>query len=117
MPKLDTLNVEHQLAVFTDALGSSYGKIVADTKSMLGRVTDKAITTKAGEWKPASGGKIKATDGTTVQLDLNNPATSLLLFGMKIRAIADVGEMEIQSEIPSVCRAWVNKHANAPVEA
>lgn len=114
MSKLNNLDVELELSTFKTELGANFGKIVADTKSVLGRLTDKAFTTSVGKWKAASGGKLKSADGNTVQLDLNNPSTSLLLFGMKIRAIAEAGEMEIQSEIPAVCRAWIDKLSKTP---
>jgi len=112
MSKLNNLDVALELSVFEDAIGEdSFPKVVGDVKSLLGRIPDSEIIAKQGGWKAGSKGKLTSKEGYTCQLPLNNPASSLLLFGMKIRAIAEAGEMQIQSEVPKICRDWVHQHS------
>lgn len=111
MSKLNNLNVALELSIFQDSLGESFDKVVNDVKSMLGRIKAEEITAKQGEWKAGAKGRITSKEGYTVQLPLNNPASSLLLFGMKLRAIGESGEMSVSAEIPKVCRDWVHQHS------
>lgn len=111
MSKLNNLDVALELSVFSVALGDTFPKIVNDIKANIGRIPDKDIIAKQGGWKAASKGQLKSAEGYTVQLPLNSPWTSMLMFGMKIRKIGEDGEMEIQAEIPKVCKDWVHQHS------
>lgn len=119
MSKFNNLNPEIALAPFKAELGENYPKIVADVKSMLGRV-EKDIVTKDSEWKASTTFKLSNKEGRTVQLPLNNPASILLCFGMRLNELSKNGVFDIQATIPKNCTAWVeqhkrNQHAGAPV--
>lgn len=110
--KLNTLDAELALAPFKDVLGNHFPKIVADVKSMLGRITDKEVIAKPGSWKAGAKFKLTSKEGYTVQLPPNNPATILLCFGMRLNELAEVGVMDISATIPKNCEAWVDQHRN-----
>ena len=104
------------LSPFADELGDQFDKIVRDVKSLLGRV-EKDIETKPGQWKATAGFKLRAKDGHTVQLPLNNPASILLCFGMRLVELADNGGFDVNATIPKECMAWIEQHKKTPAPA
>lgn len=110
MSKLNNLNARTALAPFEVELGDSFDKIVNDVSSMLGRISDKEIIAKHGDWKAGAKFKLVSKEGYSVQLPPNNPATILLCFGMRICELATNGEFEVAATIPKVCRDWVAQH-------
>jgi hypothetical protein len=117
--KLNNLNVELAIASFSDALGNDFDKIVNDIKSMLGRLPEKDLIAKQGEWKAGAKFKLTSKEGYAIQLPPNSPATVLLCFGMRLNELQEAGGFEAQADIPKNCQDWVNQHrkAAAPVAA
>lgn len=107
---LSNLNPEVALAPFRKAIGNAFPKIVADCKSMLGRV-EKDIVTKAGDWKASATFKLSSKEGRTVQLPLNNPAAQLLCFGMRFNELCKSAGNDVEATIPKNCQAWIEEHA------
>ena len=113
MSRLNTLNVSEAISPFERALGPDYNKIVRDIKSLLGNVA-KDVTVKHGDWKASAKFKLTAKDGVSVQLPMNNPASIMLCFGMRLNEISVSGKFDIQADIPKECLAWVEKHRGEP---
>lgn len=116
MSKLNNLNPREVLSVFSVALGDSFDKIVNDVASMLGRITDKEIIAKHGEWKAGAKFKLTSKEGYSVQLPPNNPATILLCFGMRLGELAHNGQFDVQADIPKMCVDWVAQHRKTTAE-
>lgn len=107
--ELDSLNPIIALQAFKGELGESFGKICADVKSQLGR-WEKDLQLTKGEWKCSATGKLTRKDGQSVQMPLNNPASTLLRFGMRLNELAKAGSFEIIATMPKECEFWVNEH-------
>jgi hypothetical protein len=115
MERLGNLNPATALLPFKTALGTSFDKIVNDTKAQLGRWA-KDMKTEGGEWSVTDKGKLKSKDGHELQMPLNNPAAILLRYGMQLSKLAKSGDMDVDASIPKVCDAWVKEHARKAVE-
>lgn len=117
------INPSVLLLPFQRAIGPVYDKIVNDTKSWLGRL-DKDIVSKGGSWKTGTKGAIVNKEGHRLQLPLNNPMSSLVLFSLDLRDIAtragfggEYGTTDadgvihtgMQIDLPTVCKAWIEK--------
>lgn len=108
--KFDNLIVETALAPFKTSIGDkSFPKICNDIRSLLGRV-EKDIVLKDGDWKAGASFKLTRKNGETVQLPANNPATTLLCFGMRLNELGKAGGFEPTATIPKDCIAWVENH-------
>ena len=110
LSQLNNLNPEVALQPFRAELGEHYGKIVADVKSMLGRVEQKELITTQTGWKISAKCKLTSKDGYAIQLPLNNAAAILLRFGMQLNELADAGKFEVHANIPKECQAWIEQH-------
>lgn len=116
--KLQTLNPEIELEPFRKAIGNCYDKIVADTKSMLGRVKEQEVTVKASAWKASAGFKLVSREGYTVQLASNNPCAILLCFAMRFNELARSAGCEIvATSIPKACEAWIEENSRKVLTA
>lgn len=108
--KFDSLIVENALSPFRAAIGKNFDKICNDVRSLLGRV-EKDIVLKDGEWKAGASSKLTRKNGESVQLPLNNPATTLLCFGMRLNELSKAGQFEAVAGIPKDCQSWVEQHS------
>lgn len=107
MATINNLNPETLLAPFAKAIGKQFPKVVADAKSFLGRL-EKDIITKNGDWKVSTKGRIVAKDGHTLQLPLNSPMSSLIMFGMRLAEVSGGGKFSVnEATLPEVCQAWI----------
>lgn len=129
--KTQKLNIEVLFHPFKNALGDVFAKVCNDAKSLLGRL-DKDILTTGGNWKPGVKGKIMSVDKNELQLPLNNPMSSLILFAMEVQQLnrrADFGGNEyhkrgdafalnegIQCELPVVCKSWIKQEVSELVK-
>jgi hypothetical protein len=107
---LSNLNPDVALKPFAKAIGNPYPKIVADCKSMLGKV-EKDIVTTQGEWKASASFVLSSKEGRKVQLPLNNPAAQLLCFGMRFNELCKSAGNEVEATIPKNCTAWIEEHS------
>lgn len=115
MAKKLSEQVASVLQPFAKAIGENkFGLICRDVASMLGQQT---ITTVDGNWKTASGLRLSAKDTHKVQLPMNNPASHLFWFGIRLSEIATAGEFVIEATIPKQCEAWIENKEVKPEQS